>query len=186
MNPDENARVVAFYNAARAEVIQRLSLCEQVLLAYLTVSGVVAGVANRTGTLEPRALIIVPMLAFPFVLALLRHDESIHRLGQYITVLRPHLTVTIGDEKINDWDGSDALKNELNLHLVVEKFTYAALMIGPGVACLFITSDLINHGHKALYITSVISVALGTLFSALPFVRLFKELVPFQICRNDN
>jgi hypothetical protein len=46
--PDSlNESAIAFYNAARAEIVQRLSLREQVLLAYLATWGVIAGLAFR-------------------------------------------------------------------------------------------------------------------------------------------
>ena len=102
-----------FYNAARAEVVQRLTLREQVLLASLATSAAIATFAFRSSpsSFDPDLLLLIPVLSGLFVVAFFRHDWVIRRLGTY---LEKDLRETLcGELRIKDWDGSVVLKQEV-------------------------------------------------------------------------
>lgn len=75
---EERYLAISYYNAARAEILQRLALREQVLLAYLAVVGVLAGLLAHSPAPKDSALLgpvglvvleIVPWLSLIFALA---------------------------------------------------------------------------------------------------------------------
>jgi len=144
MADETNGLAVAFYNAVRAEVIQRLALREQVLLAYLATSGVVAGVAYKSsGGVNYQTLLIIPGMSVLFTLALIRHDGIMLKIGQYIrTELRPFISgINVGGKTLVDWDESLTLTNYLTRHLIVEKCLFLLLVGGPAASALMIARD---------------------------------------------
>jgi hypothetical protein len=169
MNPDEQrALAVTFYNAERAEVIQRLGMREQVLLASLTVSGVIAGLAYN-GTARPQLLILLPLFALPFALAHVRHTEVIKWLGEYLChELNSFLDPSC---QIRHWDESKTLENRITNYLRKEIFMHIFLICGPGlIAAIYL--QFFNPGPglgwvKATAIWVFISLAMLIMASPL-------------------
>ena len=80
--PSNTQLVMAFYSAARAEIVQRLSLREQTFLAWITTTGVVLGFALRNNQdVNLTALKIIPLLSLPFVFVIYRHHKIIHHIS---------------------------------------------------------------------------------------------------------
>ena len=73
---------VTYYNAARAEILQRIALREQVLLAGITAFGAIAGLAVTIKT--PALLNFFPVLSLALAIVLFRHHLLIIDLGIYI------------------------------------------------------------------------------------------------------
>jgi hypothetical protein len=158
--------LIAFYNAARSEIVQRLALREQVVLAALTVSGVVASLAFRSATTyDPQILLLVPLLMFPFTIAFARHNWIIRHIGAYLaTELRALLQA--GNGKLRDWDNSRVLEKAKRKFLFLETLTFAVLICGPGILVLVITRAEF-YQHRRLYVGGVVgSVAAVSMFAA--------------------
>src|ERR1035438_2203566 len=90
-----------YYAAARAEILQRLALREQVLLAGVAAFGAIAGLALSGKMANLNVVVLFPLLSFAFSIVLFRHHFLMKSLGEYIvTVLGPHLRE--GDEEGTD------------------------------------------------------------------------------------
>jgi len=170
-----------YYRAARAEAVQRLALREQVLLASLTVSGVLAGFAFKSNSSESDRwlLILIAFIVLPFTVALVRHDHISALLDEYIRLeLNPFLDlpqeVTHNSGVQEDrhkaprhWDFSLYLGEELGRFLRVEKVVHIALLCLPAVAALvalpFILHGIHGKGARILYVFGCLS----TLFSIM-------------------
>ena len=88
--PDPHDLAKTYYNAARAEVLQRISLREQVLLAGVTAFGVIAGLA--VSGKSPALLNIGPVVSLAFTVLFFRHHILMHDLGRYI---KEHLSQSL-------------------------------------------------------------------------------------------
>jgi hypothetical protein len=174
MTSEENARLIAFYNAARAEVVQRLGLREQVLLASLATSGVVAGIAYKNSPSPfPSTLLLIAVLSGPFSLAFIRHEWIAGKLGSYIVNdLRP-LMINLSDgTAMVDWDGSRALHRGLVVQLFLEKILFCTLLIGPSLVTLWLCRYCIQTGYRGLFVTGCISVGGACAIFLFELVRL--------------
>jgi hypothetical protein len=92
--PDPHDLAKSYYSAARAEVIQRLAMREQVLLAGVTAFGVIGGLALSSGE-KQYLFALCPFLSFAFTVLLFRHHFLMIDLGRYIrSELNPLLGIT--------------------------------------------------------------------------------------------
>ena len=174
MDADSKQTALAFYNAARAETVERLALREQVLLAYLATSGVIAGIAFKETKSDPNILLLISVLSLPFTLAFLRHDWIINQLSHYVARdLRAILRIQTGaDEYVFDWDGSESLRNRIGIYLIVEKLFYAIVICGAAVASLLLSRSL-GGAIPWLYVSAGISAALSILVFAVDLIAIF-------------
>ncbi|HXR37889.1 MAG TPA: hypothetical protein VN776_02290 [Terracidiphilus sp.] len=91
---DAHELAKVYYAAARAEVLQRLALREQVLLAGVTAFGVTSGLALSNRMQNVNLFSLFPLLSFAFTAVLFRHEYVMHNLGTYIAVeLDPSLGI---------------------------------------------------------------------------------------------
>ena len=174
MPADENARLIAFYNAARAEIVQRLTLREQVVLAYLASSGVIAGMAYKAGvSLLSPVLYIIPLMSIGFTLEFLRHEWVIANLGDYLhRELDSNLDVEIHGSVIRDWDRSQNLGRRLWFHLVLEKGLSFALIIAPALAAELLANQNSAPGYHYLRTISYWSLGASAVVMFLEWIRV--------------
>jgi hypothetical protein len=166
---------ISFYNAARAEIVQRLALREQVLLASLTVSGVVAGLAFRNSSTEFRLLSLIPLFTLPFVFLHVRHDLIMEYIGAYLTEeLQPFLSDGCVESKIlsgpKHWDQSMNLKDRLTTFLRFEGVAHFLFLCGPAILVLWFARDQ-HRTIGVLYWTGLVLTALATLILFWRFFR---------------
>src|SRR5258708_26932740 len=80
--------VLEHYKALRAEVIERLKMRDQVLLAYLAAVGVLvgysAGDAVRLKTMFDILMILLPFLALGAATCVAQHQDTITSFNEYI------------------------------------------------------------------------------------------------------
>jgi len=125
-----------FYGAARAEILQRLSLREQTFLAWITAVGVVVGFAVKNAPPNLMLLQIVPVLSLLFGVAVYRHHTLIDYLATHINQeLAAHLRQS-DDSAPRHWDNSRTLKTTMTNFLTTEVLVYLALLAGPPILCL--------------------------------------------------
>jgi hypothetical protein len=153
--PDDVTMALAFYAAARAEILERLTLRENTLLAWVTTAGILIGWALKDGTTDPTPLHIaelLPVLSLPFGLAVYRHHLIIQCLGRY---LHTHLNRFLGQADDTrrhpncahpqHWDNSHILKRRRKHYLALEFLTFIAMLTGLSVLCL---AYLWRHGIR--------------------------------------
>jgi hypothetical protein len=140
--PDNTALTIAFYSAARAEVIQRITLRDTTVLAWITTSGVLLGLGVRGGNddLGMRLWIaeLLPAISLAFGLAVYRHTYIMECITDYFV---NHLNTFLRqDEDISlvprHWDNSPTIKAKIPIYLGIELFAYFLLMTGPPVGCV--------------------------------------------------
>jgi hypothetical protein len=146
--PEQRALALAFYAAVRAEAVQRITMREQVLLASLTVSGVITGLAFGG---DMRRLVWLAFFTVPFALAHARHSYMMGRISQYVKFeLNPFLGLEGASSEpsleelragrrptlVHHWDNSLTLQHAiLGFHLR-ELFVHTALICGPAITAL--------------------------------------------------
>lgn len=172
------SKAIAYYNAARAEVVQRLTLREQTLTTFLTVSGVIAGIAYRApATPQFALLLLIPIVSIPFVLMFVLHDGSIRRIGYYTRQeLRPVLAKDVIEQTIVDWDTSSALNESLKLHVLTEKCIFALVMTGPSVLALLVAHHTESPYHLKLIVFDCLATFLVLVTFAVEVIRALREL----------
>lgn len=166
----------AYYNAARGEILARLQLREEVLIAGAAAFGVVGGWALNNQRGETVLFSLFPFLSFAFTLVFFRHHFLIAYLSNYINV---ELASPLGTEQQPGsspslmplhWDiwlrrgtgrNTTAPKGKLRTILSFEMFGAWLLLWGPGMAGLISAAKQI--GCSMVWIDSIV------LFLALAF-----------------
>jgi hypothetical protein len=88
--PVSAAELVAFYNAARAEILERIKLRDQCILAYIASTAVILGVMFKSDGLEGLydvkliGSVLIPLVCLIFTIVISSHHVAIGNIGQYI------------------------------------------------------------------------------------------------------
>jgi hypothetical protein len=145
--PSNATLAIAFYEAARAEILERLNMRETTFLAWITVVGAILSFAAKGPSsnvlFEPRLLQLIPALCLPFSLAIYRHTLIIRYLGEYLgRELRGFLRQG-KDPKERDtqdaprhWDISSTLQSRIRTFLTIEGIAYTFFLAGVPAFCL--------------------------------------------------
>jgi hypothetical protein len=146
--PDPHDLAKTYYNAARAEIVQRLALREQVLLAGVTTYGVIAGLALKNTAPDGDLLALLPLLSFGFTFVFFRHQWVMSAIADYIHEgLSPYLGIGKAEGPQEPpvpmhWDACNKDSREPRLRLgriLVVELTVAWLLLWcPGVAGLIL------------------------------------------------
>jgi hypothetical protein len=170
---DDTAIRIAFYNAARAEVVQRITLREQVLFGAVAAYGVICVVALRASEPVPDLILLIPGLAGIFTLVLSRHDRIIQMLGAYVgsAYFDPLRTPARAD-----WDNSDILKVKLQRYLTHERLACMALLVGPGVIILALRLSHTGIDRDLPFDPALFCATLSVLGGAVYFLlKIFRQ-----------
>jgi hypothetical protein len=169
---DEQNRM--FYQAARAEVVQRLSLRDQSLVAYVVAAGAYLGFIVQP-QLKPTAqtdeiiagsaiVIVLPILSLLFTYVILQHHIVIGRLGEYARQLYP--------TSFNSWDNFYASWKDRS-YLTARTMSQALLLIMPiGYTGVFILRDFHTIVSSSLLILTVSCVISLDVFVVALIIRL--------------
>lgn len=138
MSKGETAR--NSYESARTELIQRLQLRDNVLLAFLGAIGAIFGLAFGTSA-NPEILLIVPYLALGATVLVVQHNNVIGMIGQFLTNEITPLLKEI-DEYAPQWDNSPTSIRYLAKSIWFRTLGHFLLIIIPELAAL-----LLNRNH---------------------------------------
>jgi hypothetical protein len=170
----ERELATTFYTNGRAEIVQRLALREQVLLASLTVSGVLVGLGFRTNPPDFRLLSLIPLFTLPFVVIHVRHNMIIEYIGEYFDEeLQPFLFGCVESKTLSSpkhWDQSSNLKHRLASFLRYEAAAHFLFLCGPALFVLWIAWDQRNT-MSSLYWPGLVLTSVATLIVFWQFVR---------------
>jgi hypothetical protein len=167
----------SYYDAARAEVIQRLAMREQVLLAGLTAFGVIGGLA--LSSLGRQSLLsLFPLLSFAFVVLLFRHQFLMAQLGEYIrTELESDLKLCDSREPggrlplhWDNWLRNEDSAKRLRFILAMELLGAWLLLWLPGLLALLVIFHRVSRA--IIYIDGALMVV-----ALVPFLAEMKRLV---------
>ncbi len=165
----------AYYAAARAEVVQRVALREQVLLAGVTAFGVLTGLSLGNATAKPELLPLFPALSFAFTLLFFRHQYIMGTMGRYIigeigpSLKPPHAAGATKEKWPVHWDEwilvgqgphSKAPKRRLRVILSTEMFGACLLLWGPGLGAYCLE---FGHASRAILWTDGALLAIAIL-----------------------
>ncbi len=122
------------YESARAELISRIQLRDNVLLVFMGAVGTVMGVALGT-TARVEILFVVPFLAFGAATIVSQHNAVIGSLADFcVRELSPFLK-SIG-ELAPQWDDSNALQEYRNSAIRLRSWGHTVIVVVPGIAAL--------------------------------------------------
>ena len=85
--------VIAYYQTARAEILERIRLREAVIVVWLGVMGAVVGVAFKVDEPSNEILLLLPVLALGFAMRIADHEKIIAKLAVYVS-LDLHMELT--------------------------------------------------------------------------------------------
>jgi CDP-diacylglycerol---glycerol-3-phosphate 3-phosphatidyltransferase len=132
MSTADTAR--ASYEASRNEVLERIRLRDNTLLAFLGACGVIFGVA---ATDLPRLplLVMIPFLALAATFMVTQHDRTIGALCAFITQdLAPFLQAAAEGAPI--WESSGFLRRYTSTAMVLRSLSHSILVLTPAALAL--------------------------------------------------
>jgi hypothetical protein len=136
--PDNSTLALAFYAAVRAESLQRLSLRDTTILAWITSSGVLLGFAINSHDFAVKQVIaeLLPVLSLVFALAVYRHTMVLMYLGKYTWhELNRFLRQDDGSAP-RHWDNSKTLSRYGRFYYLAETVFYFVIESALPVGCL--------------------------------------------------
>ncbi|WP_038881859.1 hypothetical protein [Vibrio jasicida] len=100
---------VKFYEAARAELIERIRLRENIILFYVGAVATLLGVAFGKESVNNEILFVIPLLSLAASILVSHHNSLIGALGLYCSVeLKNSLNSNL-ENPVVQWDESKAL-----------------------------------------------------------------------------
>jgi hypothetical protein len=168
-SPDNGQLALAFYAAARAEIVQRLSMRETTLLAWITTAGVLVGWALKDGPSNDVKIAIaelLPIISLAFTFAISRHTIIIECIGTYLWEDLDGLLRQKELPKVAPchWDRSTTLDRNAKNYLFLERITYLLLMAGPSAGCVWylkVRLHLHSVGFEAALLSTIVVVGLS-------------------------
>jgi len=135
--PDDNL-LVHFYSSARNELIERIRLRDQVLLAYLGAAGALFAFAfGKDGRMD--ALVVMPYLALGAALFVQQHNDVIGSLSLYC---KDEIGPYLGDAPPH-WDASKALGDYLDSAVRLRTWGNVAVVLTPSIGAMALTYQLL-------------------------------------------
>lgn len=129
------------YAAARAEILQRMRLRDNVLLVFLAVSGAILGVALR-GSGNNEVLLSIPFLALGTAILVSQHNLLAAVLGQFCAhELEPFLKSLEPSEHAPNWDNSRTFKQFANEAAKLRLIGHGIIILVPCVLALAMNWD---------------------------------------------
>ena len=186
--PEQRTMALEFYRAARAEIVQRLATREQILLAALAFSGVIAGVVVKGDVKSSQLSLLIPYFVAPFTLAHLRHTRIIEMLDDYLRFeISPVLGVPSKEptkedwnklwrydkspDGVRPWDESVVIRQRMPKYMNSEGFVNCALLCGPALVVLLWQFFTLHNVGWAVWIGAVL-----TLFALTLLIRNWKQM----------
>jgi hypothetical protein len=166
--PDSKALSLAFYAAARAEVVQRIALRESTLLAWVTLAGLLIGWAINKDDLRVPAAEVLPWVSLAFMMLAYRHTKAMRLMGKYL-VSELGGSLAVGSPKHpKQWDASLTIHRNGRSYLRLEVLTFLILQVGPPTAGLVF---LISEGKPLIVVLpAAVGTGIDILFGILSWV----------------
>lgn len=166
-------QTMQFYNAARAEIVERVILRDQALFAYIITAGAYFGfvvqgesidVSDNKDILYNCAIsIVLPTLSLVFTYIILQHHVMIGRMGDYTRSLFP--------ETVNHWD-QHYISWVDRKYLSARTFSQALLLVMPVIySGLFLTKAFPAVAHDWPVLSAVVAVAGFSAFVLVAIIR---------------
>jgi hypothetical protein len=168
--PESAAIAIAFYNAARSEIVQRLSMRDTTVLAWITTVGVLLGWAIKDASgndMKDWLMVLIPVMSLAFTFSIYRHTMIIDSLGRYIgRELHRFLGQEVAPSLVPyHWDNSNILNRRGKTYLLIERNTYLVLMAGPPLGCvLYLWSQEVRFHDLRFWIASASTLVVAVAF----------------------
>lgn len=139
-----------FYESARAELIQRIQLRDNVALLYLAAIAAIFGIAlAKDGKLE--ILLIVPLLSLAASVLTSQHHILIGALGKYCSA-EICIDITYKDIPIPQWDNSKSLQQFFSFAMNSRAIGHLCIFSIPAIAGLALNYKYSYNGEISLTI----------------------------------
>lgn len=130
----ESART--FYNCARAELVERIRLRDNIFVFYPAAVGAVFGVALGTAD-KVETLLLLPFLGLGVTMLISQHFAVIGALAAYCVLeVGPFLCGLTPSEDAPQWDNSKALADYRDAAILMRTWGHALLIILPSIGAL--------------------------------------------------
>lgn len=134
---DQEKRRLAFFNAARAEIILRVQMRDTALATYGTVVAAIFGLAQgKIAGVTPDALYVIPYLSLAFTLLVCQHHSGIANLSGYCANLYSNALGPI------PYDASDRLSKFRRLSTAVRTLGHVVILLAPAAISLYLTKSI--------------------------------------------
>lgn len=175
-----NSERQMFFQSARAEIVQRLALRDQSLIAYIVAAGAYLGFVVQP-QLKPASdpkeivigmaiLIVLPILSLLFTYVILQHHIIIGRLGEYIRSLYP--------DNPDCWECFYPVWKD-RTYLTARTISQALLLIMPtGYTTIFVLEDFELITSKLMY--AAIVSAMGLIDTSVVVVIIFLHINAYR------
>jgi hypothetical protein len=172
--PDNGTLALSFYQAARAEIVQRIGLRESTLIAWITSAGVLIGWGVTQPPHAMRIAEVLPWVSLAFGLLIFRHSTIIDALSNYLNH-DLYKGLRQNEEHVpRHWDLSNSLHEKIPTYLVLEGVAYLLIQNVPPV--LAMTYLYVYHpglicsstAAQAALLATVLTIVLGAIFVFYP------------------
>lgn len=139
-----------FYESARAELIQRIQLRDNVALLYLAAVATIFGIAlAKDGKLE--ILLVVPLLSLAASVLTSQHHILIGALGKYCSS-EICIDIINKDISIPQWDNSESLQHFFSFAMNSRAIGHLCIFSIPAIAGLALNYKYSHSGENSLSI----------------------------------
>jgi hypothetical protein len=136
--PNEATHVaLEYHKALRTEIIERLKMRDNALLAYLGASGALLGYGMKEGKFVNSLLIILPFLALGAAAIIIQHQDQIIGIYEYLTLeLVKHLPE--GGKRVITFNESKAASEHFRPNISMGFLAQILLICGPPVFAIVV------------------------------------------------
>jgi hypothetical protein len=129
------------YEVARAELLERIRLRDQVLLVYLGIIGTIAGIALGTSA-KREILLIIPFIGFGCSILVSQHNAVIGALIRFAYVdIRSFLKELAEEEYAPIFVCSDSFRKHSSTSNKLRSIGHSVIIVGPIFFALAYTGD---------------------------------------------
>jgi len=141
MNEQEVA--FKFYDAARAELLERIRLRENILLLYMSAVATLLGISFGKQQLTLEILFVIPLLSFSVAILVSHHNSLIGSLGVYCsTELKKNLNLNLSSPVVQ-WDESKSLLDNSRKAIRSRYIPHLLIICVPAIIAL-----ALNQSHS--------------------------------------
>lgn len=165
---------VAFYNSARAEILQRISQRDTALFLFLASAATIFGVAINQQ--DSALLFVLPLLALGAAHVHSNHSNIIGALGLYLSV---EVQAWVRAAQLTDppvhWDISRSLRSLRSQPVIAVLTSGITLILLPSIVGLSIA--FLGHHRSTGYVLTSIVDAVAVLLTAYLLVQSLRSRV---------
>lgn len=145
---NENELAMRFYDSARAEMMERIKLRENIILFYVGAVATLLGVVFGKEGANSAILFVIPLLSLAAAILVSHHNSLIGALGLYCSVELNSSLQASTENKIIQWDESRSLITGSSKAIRSRLIPHLLIISAPAVIAL-----IVNHQYLTFAFT---------------------------------